>query len=98
MDPARSGHHPVAEHLLVFHVEVAALVDHELVDLEERTRVEEELEPLAGGLLPGLVLAPTALLAATELGLSVAPTQLVEPVFERHQAPSFIDFRPIIHQ
>jgi len=44
------------------------------------------------------VLAPTALLAATELGLSVAPTQLVEPVFERHQAPSFIDFRPIFHQ
>jgi hypothetical protein len=44
------------------------------------------------------VLAATALLAATELGLSVAPTQLVEPVFERHQASSFIDFRPIFHQ
>ena len=98
MHAAGAGHHAVAGDALLGHVEVVALVDHELVDLEERTRVEEELEPLAGGLLPGLVLAPTALLAATELGLSVAPTQLVEPVFERHQAPSFIDFRPIFHQ
>jgi hypothetical protein len=98
MDPAGARDDAVAGDPLAGHVEVVALVDHELVDLDERAGVEQELEPLARGLLAGLVLAANALGAAGELGRRVAPTQLLEAVMTRHQAGSFIDFRPIIHQ
>ena len=74
-----------------------ALVHDELVDLHEGARVEQEVEPLARGPLPGLVLAADALLAPGELCLSVAPPKLVELIL-RHQAPSFIDFRSVFHQ
>ena len=48
----------------------------------KRAGVEQELEPLARGLLAGLVLAANALGAAGKLGLRVAATQLLEAVFD----------------
>src|SRR6058998_3100772 len=58
----------------------------------------KEPEPLARGLLSGLVLPADPILAAGELGLHVAPTKLVELILRAHQAPSFIDFRSVFHQ
>ena len=84
MDAPGAGDDAVAEHLLVFHAEVVALVDHELVDLEEGAGIEQQLEPLARGLLAGLVLAPDAVLAAAQLGLGVTPMELGEAVLGGH--------------
>ncbi len=70
----------------------------ELVDLREGSGVEQDLEPLAGGLLAGLVLATHPLLATGQLGLGMSAMKLVEAILMRHQGPSFIDFRLIIHQ
>ena len=73
-------------------------MDDQLVDLQEGSGVEQDLEPLAGGLLAGLVLAAHALLAAGQLGLYVSAVEVVEARLMRHQGPSFIDFRRIFHQ
>jgi hypothetical protein len=40
----------------------------ELVDLLERPGIEEQVDPLAGGELAGLVLAAEPILAAAQLG------------------------------
>ena len=71
MNPSGAGHDAVAEDLLLLHPEVGALVHNELVDLGERVPVEEELEPLAGHLLAGLVLASDPFLAAAQLGAAI---------------------------
>ncbi len=47
---------PVAEDLALVHVEVGAAVDHEAVDLDEGAGIEEQVHPLTGGELAGLVL------------------------------------------
>ena len=62
------------------HVEVVALMDHEPVDLGERTCVEKDLEPLARGLLAGLVLTTDPFLTAGQLGFRASATQLVEAI------------------
>ena len=84
MNPSGAGHDAVAEDLLLLHTEVGGLVHDELVDLGERVPVEEELEPLAGHLLAGLVLAPDPFLAAAQLGAAIPLPQLFEPIGERH--------------
>jgi len=75
-----------------------ALMDDELVDLRERSGIEQDFQPFAGGLLSGLVLTTHTLLAAGQLGLRVPAMKLVETILVRHQGPSFIDFRSIFHQ
>ena len=55
------------------HPEVVALVDDELVHLQERAGIEQELQTLARRFLSRLVLAADPLLAAAELGLRVSP-------------------------
>src|SRR5439155_18165573 len=84
VDAPRAGDDAVAEHLLLFHAEVVALMDHELVDLEEGAGVEQQLDPLAGRLLAGLVLAPDALLAAAKLRLGMTAMELGKTVLGRH--------------
>ena len=75
-----------------------------LVDLDEGAGIEQQLEPLARRLLAGLVLAANPLLAAAELGLGVASTQLLETIRSGHgldcsresassKVNGFIDFR-----
>ena len=98
MNPARARDDAVAGCSLGGHVEVVALVNHELVDLRERSGIEQDLEPLTRGLLAGFVLATYPLLAAGQLGLRMSAMKLVEAILMRHQGPSFIDFRSIFHQ
>ena len=70
-----SGHDPVARNLLAVHPEVAATMRHQLVDLVKRAGIEEELDPLSGGQLPGIVLALAAGFASTELGAALVVRQ-----------------------
>src|SRR5262249_16129324 len=80
MDPAGTGDDTVARCTLVRHGEVVALVNNQLVELQEGPGVEQDVETLAGGLLAGLVLATNPLLAAGQLGLRVAATELIEAI------------------
>ena len=59
-----AGDHAVAGDLLLLHPEVGAAVHDEAVHLHEGARVEEQLDPLAGGELARLVLLLDALGAA----------------------------------
>src|SRR5439155_15716697 len=86
VDPARAGDHPVAGNSLVLHAEVVTLMDDEAIDLGERALVAQELDALAGGLLPGLVLAADALIASGQLGFGLTAVQLVETLLEGHQS------------
>jgi hypothetical protein len=76
-------------------------VDDEAVDLQEGAGVEQELETLARGLLPRLVLSSNSLFAAAELGLAVATAELLQTLVHRHgvtvdgvvtKVNGFIDF------
>ena len=84
MDAARARDDPVTGHPLLGHAEVVGLVDDELVELDERAGVEQQLQPLSGCLLSGLVLAADPLLATGQLGLGVASHKLGETFFEGH--------------
>src|SRR6185295_12987277 len=64
--------------------EVVTLVDDELVYLQERAGIEQQLQSLARRLLSRLVLAPDAILTAAQLRLRVSATQLFESVRPRH--------------
>ena len=69
------GHHAVARDPLVAHPELGAPVRHELVQLGERSGVQQKLQPLARGELARLVLLRDALGAAAELGLALEGVQ-----------------------
>ena len=71
VDLAPAGDDAVSENLLPIHVEVGAAVGDEAVGLDERARVAEQLDALAGGELAGLVLLVDARSSATELGTTV---------------------------
>src|SRR5262249_48958870 len=89
VDASRAGDDPITRDLLLVHAEVVALMDHELVDLNERAGVEEQIEPLPRRLLPCLMLAPDPIFAAAQLGLRVTARELVEPLVQGHRcAPS----------
>ena len=64
VDQAVAGDDAVARDELLLHPEVAAAVRHQLVELLERARIEQQLDPLARRELAGLVLALLAILAA----------------------------------
>jgi predicted TIM-barrel enzyme len=59
-------------------------MDHEAVHLGEGSLVEEDLDPLARGLLPGVVLAGDTVGAPGELGRLVAAPQLIEAIVQGH--------------
>ncbi len=63
-----AGDHAVARDELVAHSEVAASVGDELVQLLEGARVEQPINPLAGGELAGVALPLLANGTAAELG------------------------------
>src|SRR3989454_5239996 len=66
VDPPVPGHHAVAQVLLVGEPEIHRAVRHEAIELDERARVEQRVEPLARRQLSLLVLDPYALFAAAE--------------------------------
>src|SRR5206468_13080767 len=96
MNAARSGHDSVSRSSLILHVEVVALMDDELVDFQEGSGIEQNLEPFARGLLAGFVLATDALVSAGQLGLCVSAMELVEAILMRHQGPSIIDVHALL--
>ena len=68
VDQAVAADDAVAGHDLVGHAEVETAVGDELVELFERARIEQQIDPLASGQLAGLVLAAQPLRAAALLG------------------------------
>ena len=102
MDPAGAGDDAIARKPLILDSEVVALMQDEAIDLEERAGVDQDFEPLARRLLPGLVLTLDPLFAAAELRLAIAPAQLLQPIVHRHgvivdgvvtKVNEFIDFQ-----
>ena len=55
--------------MLLVHAELGRAVDHELIHLFERARIEQDIEALASGELPAGVLSFDALQASAEAGL-----------------------------
>jgi len=64
LDAAEPGEDAVPRDALLLHPEVVAAVHDQAVHLLERPGIEEEVEALAGGELPCVVLLGYALLAA----------------------------------
>ena len=83
VDGALAGHHAVARHLLLGHAELGAAVLDEHVGLLERVRVEQELDPLAGGELAALVLRLDPPLAAAQPGRRALGIELIEDLLHR---------------
>ena len=86
VDLAVAGDDGVAEEVLLVHAELGRAVDHQLVELLERARVEEDVDALAGGQLAALVLRFDALQAAAEASLILHLEESFEPFFVRHRA------------
>ena len=76
VDGAVAGHHAVAVGPLLLEAEGRRPVPRELVELDERALVEEQLDPLAGGLAPLRVLLLDRLRGARVDGLVEAPVQV----------------------
>ena len=71
---------PSPEVLLLGQAEVGGAVGDEAVELDEAARIEQQVEPLAGGELALLVLLGDAVGAAALLGRGLAVVQLVEEI------------------
>ena len=78
VDPARAGDDAVAGHDLLFEAEVGRAMGDEAVELDEAALVEQEVEPLAGGELPLLVLLGHPRGAPALLGEGLTVVELVE--------------------
>ena len=68
MDAAVATDDAVAWDNLLVHAEIPAAVGDELVELFERSGIEKQIHPLAGGELPRRMLALDAVGATTQLG------------------------------
>ena len=68
VDGAEAGHHAVAGNLLARHVEVGDAMRLELVELDERAAIEQELDTFARGHAAVLFLLCEAFRAAAEFG------------------------------
>src|SRR5437764_9482100 len=79
-----AGHHAVAEILLVGEAEVAGAVGDEPVELHERARVEQRIEPLTRRQLALVVLGLDAVGAAAELGLGALLLEELEFLSHGH--------------
>jgi len=84
VDETPAGDDAVAEDLLVLHSELGAAMGDETVELDERARIEEEVDPLARGELSRLVLLLDPLGAAADERLGV---HRIEPFEVRRGGP-----------
>ena len=87
VDGAPSGYHRVAGRAGLLDAKAARLVADEHVDLFERALVEQQLDPLAGGQLPLLVLTGYGSLAACVQRLVAQAAQLLDPLLGAHLVP-----------
>ena len=88
VDGAEAGHHAVAGNLLARHVEVGDAMRFELVELDERAAIEQEIDPLARGHAAGFALFLEAFRAAAEFGEARHFLHPVDVFFKTH-APNF---------
>src|SRR5882762_14843 len=84
VDPSPPRHHPVTQDLLVGQSKIGGPVGHEAVELDERSRVEQHLEPLARGHLPLLMLRGDAVGATALLGLGALLLQQLQLLSHAH--------------
>src|SRR5207253_6939383 len=77
------GDDPVAVGAAFLQTEVADAVSSKGVGLHERPRVEQQLDALARGELPPIVLLVDGLLPAAEERLVPAPVQLLDAFLDR---------------
>src|SRR3989454_4636082 len=85
LDPPVSRHHAVAQVLLVGEPEVHRAVRDEAIELDERARVEQRVEPLARRQLSLLVLDLDALFAAAEQRLGALLLEQIELLTRGHE-------------
>ena len=85
---AVAGDDAVAGHAGLFHSEVVAAVDAELVHLDERAGIEQRFDALARHQEAALVALGRFVLAPSDLGESVAAVELLENVGSCHQVAS----------
>ena len=83
---APTGHHAVAEDLLIGEPEIGGAVGDEAIELDERTGIEQHVEALARRHLPFLMLRGDALDAATLLRLRTFLLQQLQFVAHGHGA------------
>ena len=83
VDRAPPGDHAVGERAVVLDPEAVRPVAGEHVELDERARVEQEVEALAGGELAPLVLAADRRLVAGRARLFLQLGELLEPLVDR---------------
>src|ERR1035437_8415253 len=84
VDRAVAGHDPVAGDFFLRHVEVGDSMRLELVDLDERSTVEEKLDPLARGHAARCALLLEPILAAGRLRLARELLKSFEIFFKAH--------------
>ena len=78
LDPALTGHDPVAGILLLGQAKIGGPVRHEPVELDEAAIIEQQIEPLAGRELPLLVLLRHPRRAPALLGGSLTAVEFVQ--------------------
>ena len=83
VDRAPAGDDAVGERTVVLDAEAVRAVAGEHVELDERARVEQQVDALAGGELAPLVLAPDRRLAARRARLFLQLRQLLEALGDR---------------
>ena len=75
VDRAPTGDHAVAVDLLFLHAEVGAAVRDQPIELDEATRIEQQIDPLTRAELAGLVLLGDPLFAAAGERLRIQPLE-----------------------
>jgi hypothetical protein len=81
-----TGDDPIAVELLGLETKIGRAVYNKTIQLDERSFVQEELEPLASRELAFLVLCLEARLASALLGFRAAPLQKVELLSHGHRS------------
>src|SRR5262249_12093476 len=84
VDGSGAADDAVSRNLRLFHAEIARAVSDEWIELEEGTRVEQELDALMGGQLALGVLAFDALAATPFEPLLAQRLQVSDSLFESH--------------
>ena len=81
IDGAVASHHAIAEDMVFGETEFRRAMGHEGIELNERTWIEQQVEPLAGGQLAPRVLALDANRSPAEQGFGAHLVEAAKPFF-----------------
>src|SRR4029079_5438218 len=84
VDATVAAHDTVAEVSLLVEAEVGGPMRDERIQLDERSLIEEEVDPFARGQLVAIVLLADAILTAAESRLLAEPSEVRKLVGRRH--------------